>query len=138
MCHRYTSESEALKLIHGREAVLNDFIDHMIRARKLLTELAIIQKNKLQLLQISKIYDSAGPLTWYKKPYFGGVGPWTKSFHFNFLSLPSLTKTFCMTVYVLFWPSLHLQSQSKCQYWDLFTFKYLSKSSMDHPVKFPC
>ena len=38
LCHEYTSESEALKLIHGREAVLNDVIDHMIRARKLLTE----------------------------------------------------------------------------------------------------
>ena len=24
------------------------------------------------------MYDSTGPSTWYKKPYFGGVGPWTK------------------------------------------------------------
>ena len=51
----------------------------MIRARKLLTEVCYHTKNKLQLLQISKIYDSTGPPTWYKKPYFGGVGPWTIS-----------------------------------------------------------
>ena len=28
-------------------------------------------------MQISKIYDSNGLSTWYKKPYFWGVGPWT-------------------------------------------------------------
>ena len=38
LCREYTSEFEALKLIHGHKAVLNDVIDHMIRARKLLTE----------------------------------------------------------------------------------------------------
>ena len=31
-------------------------------------------------MQISKIYDSTGPSTWYKKPYFWGVGPWTIPF----------------------------------------------------------
>ena len=30
-------------------------------------------------MQISKIYDSTGPPTWYKKPYFWGVCPWTIS-----------------------------------------------------------
>ena len=59
--------------------------------------------------------------------WFARAPQTTRSFHFNFLSLPSLTKTFGMTVYVLFWPSLHLQSQSKCQYWDRCAFKYLSK-----------
>ena len=32
------AEFEALKLIHGHKAVLNEVTDHMIRARKLLTE----------------------------------------------------------------------------------------------------
>ena len=35
------------------------------------------------------MYDSTGPSTWYKKPYFLGVGPWTNIINIGISSTPS-------------------------------------------------
>ena len=39
-------------------------------------------------MQIKKFHNSTGPSNWYKKPYFGGLGPWTKSVHLGLVRWP--------------------------------------------------